>query len=101
MFQQNFFPKKRLRRARRALDEIDWSMLGYWKRWCQQVHPMEDTSGPDTHKIRDRTGLFAVTCRQKNVARWTPTTRLPQDLAADVADGGLDGADVCLDKARV
>ena len=85
MFSPDFFPQTRLRRARKRLAQVDWPELSYWRRWSGTNHPLADTGGPDTDAIRNRTGLHQATSRQKNVAgaRWTPTTRLPQDLSKE------------------
>ena len=83
MFEADFFPQDRVRRARKGLMKVDWHALSYWCRWSEQMHPLADTSGPDTSAIRSRTGLYQATSRQRNIAgaRWTPATRLPQDLS--------------------
>ena len=85
MFDADFFPQDRVRRARKGLGKVDWNALSYWRQWSEQMHPLADTSGPDTSAIRSRTGLYQATSRQRNIAgaRWAPATRLPQDLSKE------------------
>ena len=85
MFPEHFFPQNRMKKVAKALQQIDWGMLGFWHRWHTLHHPRVDTGGPDIQAIRDRTGIYTATSRQKNVAgaKWTPTTRLPVDLTKE------------------
>ena len=85
MFPLDFFPGRKVAKARDSLATVDWSRLAHWQAWVAAECPNTDTGGQDIDAIQNRHSAGAATSKQRNIAgsKHAPSTRLPRDLTAD------------------